>query len=255
MLIIPAIDLKDGCVVRLYKGEKDKQTVYSKDPREVAMLWVKEGAKLLHVVDLDGAFCGTPKNIKALEDIINAVKSESKEVKIEFGGGVRTKDTIKEIFDKGADRVVLGTAAFEDRSLLEKLVKEYQDKIIVSIDIKADNTVAIKGWTESAGQQSSLLSFAKYLSRIGLQRIIYTDIERDGTLLGSRQSLSATYLHNLNVLKKHHISVILAGGISSLEEIEWLGKALGDWGLEGVIIGKALYEEKFTLSEALKYAD
>lgn len=248
MLIIPALDLKNGRVVRLYQGKQDKEKVYSKSPADTARRFAQEGASLIHVVDLDGAVHGTPKNVAALGKIVNEVKGKG--VKIEFGGGVRSEEIVKELLRGGVYRVVLGTLAFEDRALLEKLIAAYKDNIIVSVDIKNSGAIALKGWLEEGARETSFVSFAKYLSDIGIRKIIYTDIVRDGTLSGPRVSLLDNYL---GMLSKHKISVIVAGGVSSLDDIKSL-KALEKKGVEGVIVGKALYEEKFTLSQALKAA-
>lgn len=247
-MIIPAIDIKDGKVVRLYKGDYDKENVYSDNPINIAKEWVRQGGKLIHIVDLDGAVCGEPKNLNTVKNIVKAIN-----IPVEFGGGVRKEELVKELLDLGVSRVILGTIAFNDRVLLQNLISKYQDKIVVSADVKNDGKIALKGWLEDGGRQSSLVSFVKAISELGVKRIIYTDIERDGTLSGSRFSRLLTYLENLKKLSKYKISVIMAGGISSLKEIEELKKISQEYPeLEGVIIGKALYEGKFTLSEALK---
>ena len=240
MLIIPAIDLKNGCVVRLYQGKLKREKVYSDNPIDIAKYWEKEGAKLIHIVDLDGAVCGRPKNIKALKKVIQAIK-----VPVEFGGGIRREKDIKSLLDIGIYRVILGTLAFENRILLEKLIAKYKDRIIVSIDVKNKGAIALKGWTEDGGARSDLVSFAGYLSKIGVHKIIYTDIERDGTLLGPREALLRNYLNRLSE-NKYNISVIMGGGISSLNDVKAL-KKLERMGLVGIIIGKALYEGKFKL--------
>jgi len=247
MLIIPAIDLKSGCVVRLYQGKLDKEKVYSDNPADIAKRWKKEGAKLIHVVDLDGAVCGAPKNLAALKNLIKAIK-----IPVEFGGGIRREADIKKLLDIGVYRVILGTLAFENRALLERLIARYKDKIIVSIDVKNKGTLGLKGWTEESGNKSDPASFTRYLSRIGARKIIYTDIARDGTLRGPRETLLRGYLNMLSK-NKCNISVIMGGGISSLEDIKTL-KKLERIGLEGIIIGKALYEGKFKLSQAIKLA-
>lgn len=245
MLIIPAIDIKDGCVVRLYQGEYDREKIYSQNPVDTARQWEGEGAELIHVVDLDGAMSGTPKNLDIVRNIARSVK-----VPIQFGGGIRTLEAIKELLAGGIFRVVLGTLAFEDRILLEKIINTYKEKIIVSVDITDRGTVALKGWVEDGGKQSSLISFVKAISKIGISKIIYTDIAKDGTLSGPRRILLTRYL---NTLSKYNISMIMAGGISSLDDIKSLKKFEKN-GLEGIIVGKALYEGKFTLSQAIKLA-
>jgi len=245
MLIIPAIDLKDGYVVRLYKGKEETRKVYSDNPAQIAKLWEKQGAQLIHVVDLDGAFCGYPKNMKALKKILGAIN-----VGVEFGGGVRTEGAVKELIEAGVARVILGTVAFTDHGLLEKIVKKYKDKIIVSVDLKGKGAVALKGWVEDKKQEGALENFAKRLFALGINKIIYTDIERDGTLSGPRVNLLRDYL---NILGKYKISVIMAGGVASLQDIKKL-KTFEKIGLKGVIVGKALYEGRFSLSEALNLA-
>lgn len=251
MLVIPAVDIKEGRVVRLYQGKPDQESVYSERPADMALRWAKEGAGLIHVVDLDGAFSGTPKNLGLLKNISEVFREEGiDKTKVEFGGGVRTKEDIEEALNIGACRVVLGTVAFEDRDFLEKAVNKYGDKIIVSIDVKTRGRIALKGWLEDAGEGDALLSFVKYLYRIGISKVIYTDIAKDGTLSGPNVDLLSGYLDKFSDYK---ISLIIAGGISSLKDIESL-KKFESKGLEGVIVGKALYEGRFTLKEALMLA-
>ncbi len=249
MLIIPAVDIKDGRVVRLYQGRKDKESVYSDRPVDVALNWAKSGAKMIHFVDLDGAFCGTPKNMGLLKGMLEKFKEEGlTDVAFEFGGGVRTKEDIEELLDIGASRVILGTVAFEDREFLEKAVARFKDKIIVSIDVKGKGLVALKGWVEDSDKDNSFASFVKYLNDIGMKKIIYTDIVKDGTLSGPNiVSLSEVFA----MLYGYGIKMVLAGGISSLDDLNAL-KQFELQGLEGVIVGKALYEGRFTLVEALK---
>ncbi len=245
MLIIPAIDLKCGKVVRLYQGKLDKEKVYSENPADIARLWAKQGAKLIHVVDLDGAVCGKPENFTALKKIIRAVS-----VPVEFGGGVRKKEDVDKLLGSGVYRVVLGTVAFENRPLLERLSVKYKERIIVSLDVKNKGTLGLKGWTKDSGGKKDPVSFAKYLSGIGMRQIIYTDIARDGTLRGPREKVLKNYLNALS-LHKCGITVVMGGGISSLDDIKTL-KKLEESGLVGIIIGKALYEGRFNLSQALK---
>lgn len=237
MLIIPAIDIKDGCVVRFVQGKLDKK-VYSRDPLKTARHWVRQGAKLIHVVDLDGAFCGRPKNLPLVKEIAKNVS-----VPVEFGGGLRDIDMIKKLLACGIYRVVLGTRAVEDRNFLKKIFKAFKDRVIVSIDAKADK-VAIKGWQSSS--KNRVLDFAGALKELGFKEIIYTDTLKDGTLSGPNiKGIKA-------LLKASRLKVIACGGICSLEDILRL-KLLEKDGLSGIIIGKALYEGKFTLSEAITY--
>ena len=237
MLIIPAIDIKDGCVVRYVQGRLDKK-VYSKDPVKTARHWVKSGAKLLHVVDLDGAMSGKQKNLQFVKEIAQSV-----DVPVQFGGGVRNIETIKKLLGLGIRRVVLGTRAVEDGVFLKQAFKKFKDKIIVSIDAK-DNRVLIKGWKASA-KSKDLVTFAKALKQAGFKNLIYTDTSKDGTLSGPNIKGIK------NLLKQSGLHIIASGGISSLDDIYRL-KQLEKQGLEGVIVGKALYEGKFTLSQALK---
>jgi phosphoribosylformimino-5-aminoimidazole carboxamide ribotide isomerase len=238
MLIIPAIDLRGGKVVRLFQGKFNQQKIYSHDPVKVAKHWVRQGAKFLHIVDLDGASCGVSKNLDVLEKIIEQVG-----VPLEFGGGIRSIEAISKIFSLGVQRVVLGTKAASDAQFLKKAYKKFGEKIIVSIDAK-DGLVCTQGWNRAASKTA--LDFAKELKKIGFKQLIYTDISKDGTLggpniLGIKELLKVSGLH-----------VIASGGVSGVGDLLKL-KKLKVMGLSGVIIGKALYEGKFTLTEALKF--
>ncbi|MFA5356988.1 MAG: 1-(5-phosphoribosyl)-5-[(5-phosphoribosylamino)methylideneamino]imidazole-4-carboxamide isomerase [Candidatus Omnitrophota bacterium] len=237
MLIIPAIDLKDGCVVRFVQGRTNMR-VYSRDPVRTAKHWAKQGAKMIHVVDLDGAFTGKPKNLSALKEIIKAVK-----VPVNFGGGARNMKIIEEVLGFGARRVILGTKAVEDLSFLKKVFKKFKEKIIVSIDTK-EGRVLTKGW-KASGKGTDILKFARAIKETGFKEVIYTDILKDGTLKGPNIQGAKS------LLKETGLKVIASGGVSSLDDIRRLG-ALKNKGLTGVIVGKALYEGRFTLKEALK---
>lgn len=237
MLIIPAIDLEEGCVVRYVQGKKDKK-IYSPDPLAMARRWIKLGAKFLHIVDLDGAFSGKPKNLNIVKEIAQAVP-----VPVQCGGGIRTIERVRALLNSGVSRVVLGTRAIKDKAFLKKAFAQFANKVIVSIDDKAGNLLT-EGWKSgSAGKNT--LSFARYLKETGFQEIIYTDTLKDGTLTGpNTQKIKL-------LLQKTGLKVIASGGVSSLGDIRRL-KELEKYGLTGVIIGKALYEGKFTLPEALK---
>jgi len=237
MLIIPAIDIQDGCVVRFVQGRLDKK-IYSRDPIKTARHWVKQGAKLIHVVDLDGAFTGTPKNLEIAKHIAKAVN-----VPVQFGGGVRNTDLIEKILDSGIQSVILGTKAAEDRGFLKKAFKKFKDRIIVSIDTKEDR-VLTKGWQAAYGK-TDILKFADSLKEIGFKKAIYTDVLKDGTLKGPNIKGIK------NLMKQTGLKITASGGISSLSDIQKL-KLLQKNGLVGVIVGKALYEGRFTLAEALK---
>jgi phosphoribosylformimino-5-aminoimidazole carboxamide ribotide isomerase len=239
MLIIPAIDIKGGDVVRLVQGKKD-QKIYSRDPVKTAKHWCRQGVKLIHIVDLDGAASGKPKNIEAVKRI-----AKESEAQIQFGGGVRSIDTIQTLLDSGVWRVVLGTKAVEDPGFLKKAFKKFSQKIIVSIDAKND-TIAINGWQENH-KKIKVLEFVKVLEELGFKQIIYTDIMKDGTLTGPNiKALKA-------LLKETKMKIIASGGVSALSDIHKL-KALETQGVTGVIIGKALYEGKFTFAQALNFA-
>lgn len=239
MLVIPAIDLKDGCVVRYVQGRQDKK-VYSRDPIKTARHWRAQGAELIHVVDLDGAATGNPKNLAIVKKMIKEV-----DVPVQFGGGARKLETIRKILNAGALRVVLGTKAIEDKIFLKKAFKEFKKRIIVSMDVKAGH-LSIKGW-QRINKSIDVLKFAQTLKEMGFPQLIYTDILKDGTLSGPNIK------EIKRLLKETDMEIIASGGISSLEDIFKL-KLLEKQGLVGVIVGKALYEGRFTLSEALKLA-
>lgn len=240
MLIIPAIDIKDGCVVRLVQGKLSAKKIYSKDPLKIARHWRRQGARLIHVVDLDGAYTGRPKNIEIVKKIAEEIS-----VPVQFGGGVRKIETIKRLLAFGVFRVVLGTKAIEDKDFLQKAFKEFKDKVIVSVDAQG-RYILTKGWQKKP-KGIALSDFIRQLKRVGFKHLIYTDILKDGTLQGPN-------IRNIKqLLKETGLKIIASGGISSLNDVKSLKKLEKD-GLEGVIIGKALYERKFTFSEALKLA-
>jgi len=241
MLIIPAIDIQLGRVVRLTQGRFDDKKIYSSDPLKAARHWAKQGAKLIHIVDLDGAKTGEPKNLSVVKDIIKAVG-----VPVEFGGGVRKQETINKLIGFGVRRVVLGTKAVQDIVFLKKAFKDFKDKVIVSIDASGLE-VLIKGWQQKAAANTDALSFSGLLKNIGFKEFIYTDVRKDGMLSGPN-------IKDIKkLLKETGMKIIASGGVSSLEDIRKL-KALEKDGLCGMIIGKALYEGKFTLQQALKLA-
>lgn len=239
MLIIPAIDIKDGCVVRFVQGKLDKK-IYSRDPIKTARHWLRQGARLIHVVDLDGAFSGQPKNLDIVKQMVRAVDAP-----IQFGGGIRNVNIIKTLLDYGIRRIVLGTRAAQDEGFLEKVFKKFQDRVIVSLDAKGDN-ILTKGW-QTKQKNMEVIKFGRNLKDIGFKQAIYTDVLRDGTLKGPNIKGIK------NLLKETGLNVIASGGISSLDDISRL-RLLEKKGLTGAIIGKALYEGKFTLTEALRFS-
>lgn len=239
MLIIPAIDIKDGRCVRLYQGDMDKDTVYYDSPLEAAKHWAEQGAELLHVVDLNGAVEGRPVHKQEVTAICLGFN-----VPVELGGGLRSLEAVEEALALGVDRVVVGTAAYEDQDFLRAACDRFPGKIVVGIDAR-DGRVAIKGWKE--GTSMDAIELAKRCRGDGAARIIYTDISRDGTSLGV--NVEAT----LRVARAVTIPVIASGGVSSLDDIRRLKEIEGE-GVEGVIIGRALYSGAFTLKEAIEAA-
>lgn len=237
MLIIPAIDLKDGKVVRFTQGRFDKK-VYSHDPLKTARHWVRQGAEFIHLVDLDGAIEGSLKNLDIVRKIVKAVN-----VPIEFGGGVREKKTVEELIAMGVTRVVIGTLAAEDEKFILEVFKRFKEQVIVSIDEHRGN-VLTRGWRKEA-KVIKVLDLAKRIKDLGFEEIIYTDTDRDGTLKGPNT------MGIKKLLKETGLKVIASGGIASLDDIRRL-KSLEKNGVLGVIIGKALYEGRFTLKEALR---
>ncbi len=235
MIVIPAIDLKDGQCVRLLQGRKDEVTTYSRNPAEMAKRWADEGAELLHVVDLDGAFSGDQKNLKRIEEIRKAV-----DIDIEVGGGIRDMRRIEYLIQSGINRVILGTSAVKDPDFVREATERYPGRILVGIDAR-DGRVAIKGWVEVTGIDA--MGFAKEMESLGVAGIIYTDIVRDGMLSGPNIETTEKMVRALN------IPVIASGGISSLDDIKRLLTIDGLW---GAITGKALYTGTLKLREAIE---
>ena len=235
MLVIPAIDVKDGRCVRLRQGDMSAETVYSDDIAEVAARWQQQGAGLIHVVDLNGAVDGEPKNLPQIESVMKAVR-----VKIQVGGGIRTIDTVRRYLDAGVSRVVLGTAALTNRTLLNLACQEFPQRIILGLDAR-DGRVAMKGWT--AVSVVKAIDLVKEFSGLAIAAVVYTDIARDGMLNGP----------NLSSLKEivefSSFPVIASGGITSLEDL----KAVQSIGpkIQGAIIGKALYDGKLDYQAAV----
>jgi len=230
MIVIPAIDLRNGSCVRLVQGRKSDVTVYNQDPVAVAKEFASAGAEMIHVVDLDGAFSedGSP-NRAVVKKIVNAV-----DVPIEFGGGVRTLDDVQQLCDAGVARVVLGTVAVESPESLKGFVKRFGTKICVGIDAR-EGRVMSRGWETSTA--TSAVELARSVAGAGVKRIVYTDIARDGTLTGPNIE------QTLAVARAANVKVTASGGVSSLEDIRRLRDA-GEALIDSVIVGKALYERK-----------
>lgn len=239
MIVIPAIDLKDGRCVRLRQGRLDEETVYSQDPSEVARRWESEGARVLHVVDLNGAVEGVPRNRAAVESILKAVK-----IPVQVGGGIRDLATVEAYLAAGAERVVLGTAVVQDTVLLEEACRRFPGRVIVGVDAK-DGRVAVRGWTAVADQEAT--DFVGRVAGLAVYAVIYTDIARDGMLEGP----------NLDALRRMAevcpVPLIASGGITRTEDLRQL-RALGPKVI-GAIVGKALYEGRIALRAAMAAAD
>jgi phosphoribosylformimino-5-aminoimidazole carboxamide ribotide isomerase len=238
MLIIPAIDLKDGGCVRLQQGKKEAVTVYSKDPVLTAKRWESCGARLLHVVDLDGAFTGSQKNLESILRIRRHVK-----MAMEVGGGIREMITVEELISAGIDRVIIGTSAIEDSAFVVKACSKFPGKIFVGIDAK-DGKVAVRGWEEVSTIGAKEL--AKRVETVGVSGIIYTDISRDGMLTGPNVAAQEEMVATVNV------PVIASGGIATIEDVKSL---LGIKGLWGAITGKAIYSGSLDLKEAIELSE
>ena len=237
MLIIPAIDIKEGRCVRLTGGKFEDVEIFSDDPVAVAVKWADKGAKMLHIVDLDGARYGKLTNISLVEQIIKKIS-----IPVQVGGGIRSYQEVKNLLDLGASRVILGTILWKDKALAKKLFEDFLEKIIAGIDAR-DGYVAIEGWQNVLSVDA--LDFAGKMEKLGAKRIIYTDIKRDGTLKGPNIS-------NIEkMVKKVNIPLICSGGIASLGDIKKLMR-FETKGLEGVILGKALYKGTILLEEALE---
>lgn len=236
MIVIPALDIRARKVVRLIQGDVGLETIYSDSPLDIAKRWAAYGVGLIHIVDLDGAMEGRPKNLDVVKEIAKSIKP-----KIELGGGIRDMATIKMVLNAGIDRVVVGTRALDGDFLL-KIDENLRDKIVIGIDAK-EGIIYTKGWLFKT--KATAIELAKRVQALGFKTINYTDISRDGTLKGPN-------LNSLKeLLKATKIDVIASGGISSIEDIKNL-KELEKDGLKGVIIGKALYENKIDLKEAIE---
>ena len=237
MQIIPAIDIKDGNCVRLKQGEMHSATVFSEDPAAMAQHWLEQGAKRLHLVDLNGAFAGKPKNELAIREIASIV---GEEVPVQLGGGIRDLDTIERYLDDGVTFVIIGTAAVKNPGFLHDACYAFPGHIIVGLDAR-DGKVATDGWSKMTGHD--VVDLAKKFEDYGVEAIIYTDIGRDGMLSGV--NIDAT----VRLARAIKAPVIASGGLSSLADIETLAKHEGD-GIIGAIAGRALYEGRFDFKSA-----
>jgi phosphoribosylformimino-5-aminoimidazole carboxamide ribotide isomerase len=240
MIIIPAIDLRGGRCVRLTQGQVSAETIYSENPLHVAKRWVDAGAEMLHIVNLDGALNQKDsENLRVLERIIYEVP-----VPIQYGGGVRTKDDVRRLDELGVTRIVIGTTAIENPVLLDHIVAEFGSTIVIGIDAR-DGRVALRGWEKLS--TFGALEFAEKVADMGVERIVYTDISRDGMLSGL--NLEATR----EVAQVSGLKVTASGGVATLDDLVAI-RQLQPFGVDSVIVGKALYEARFTLEEALEVA-
>lgn len=240
MIIFPAIDIRNGKCVRLVKGDFNQETVFAERPELMAKKWEDEGGQYLHLVDLDGALKAEPQNLDVVRMILQTV-----DIPVELGGGIRTMETIKEVLDMGVSRVILGSVAVKNPQLVEDACKMYgSERIVVGIDAK-DGIVAVDGWGVSGDIEAKEL--AKKMAEVGVKHIIYTDISRDGTLTGVNAKATA------EIAEYSGVNVVASGGVSSIKDIELL-KKYEDAGIEGVIVGKAIYTDNLSLKEALAVA-
>jgi len=241
MKILPAIDLKDGKCVRLNKGDYKQVTHYSNNPLNMAETWIRQGANNLHIVDLDGAKAGKPINFA----IIESIRKEFPNLFIQVGGGIRNQENIDKYIDVGIDKVIIGTKVIADPEFIKKINANLLNKIIVDVAVK-DEMLAVQGWNESSSY--NINEFIKILEQNSISEIVFTDVSKDGMLQGI----------NLEKIKEiinfSNIPLIASGGVTSIKDIQNL-KKLADNGLSGIIIGKAIYENKISLPEAIKIAE
>jgi len=239
VILYPAIDIRGGKAVRLLQGDYERETTYDADPVDAARRWANEGAKFLHVVDLDGAKAGAPRNLEHIRRIAAAV-----ECTIQVGGGIREPDSLEAVFEAGADRVVIGTAALRDPEFLEEALAAHGDRVVVSVDARG-GAVSLSGWTERTGRD--VADTVADLEERGVRRFLCTEIEVDGTLQGPA-------LEELTrIAARTSAPVIASGGVGDVSDLHVLAlEAESHENLEGVIVGRALYEKKFTVEQAIK---
>ena len=237
MIIFPAIDIKDGVCVRLIRGDYRQITSYENSPIDQATKYFQNGFNNIHIVDIDGALHGRPVNSTTINEIVKKVKS-----KIQIGGGIRTIDDISRWIEMGIDRIVMGTAAVENIELLETVCNKFKNKIAVALDVK-DGFIALSGWTKRTN--ISAIDFIKKIQNFGVSRIIYTDIYKDGTKQGPNIKDA------VELSSKAKIPLVISGGVSSLEDIKKI-KSLSNSNIEGVIVGKSIYDGDIKISDLAK---
>ena len=250
MLLIPAIDLKDGHCVRLKQGDMDQSTVFSEDPAEMALHWLKQGARRLHLVDLNGAFAGKPKNESAVRSIIKTVQkfaedNDLEEIPIQLGGGIRDLDTIDRYLNNGLSYIIIGTAAVKSPGFLHDACSAFPGQVIVGLDAK-EGKVATDGWSKLSGHE--VIDLAQKFEGYGVEAIVYTDIGRDGMMGGV--NIEAT----VKLARAVSIPIIASGGVHVLADVEALC-AVQDEGIEAVICGRSIYEGTLDLAQAQDRAD
>ena len=241
MLLIPAIDIKEGKCVRLRQGRMDQDTVFSENPVAMAARWVKAGAKRLHLVDLDGAIAGKPRNAET----VHAITEAYPEIPVQVGGGIRDEDTIQEYLNAGVSYVIIGTRAVSEPHFVSDIGAEFPGHIIVGLDAK-DGKVAIDGWSKLS--RHDVIDLAQKFEDDGVEAIIYTDISRDGMMAGLNIEATAKLARSI------HIPVIASGGICNLDDIKALGGVAED-GVIGAITGRAIYEGTLDFAQAAKLAE
>ena len=240
MKIFPAIDIKDKKCVRLIKGDFDKKTEYEMSPVEQAGKYKDYGFKNLHIVDLDGALTGETVNLAIIQEIVSKF-----DIKIEIGGGVRNFESIKKYTDAGVEKVILGSAAIKDKNFLKEACQKFPNKIVLGLDEK-DGYLSVSGWKKTSNQLT--LDYLKEVNDFGISRLIYTDINRDGT------KQSPNFEETLKVANTSKCPVIISGGVSSIDDIK-KAKALNNKNIEGIIVGKAIYDGDIKLEELVKEID
>ena len=237
MKIIPAIDLMDGKVVRLYKGDPKNKTIYSDNPVEIAKKWESLGGDILHIVDLDGALTGKTVNLDIIKEIVSKY-----DLKIEIGGGVRSIDSIKQYIDTGVEKVILGSGAIKNKEFLKEACEKFKSQIALGLDAK-DGNLSVSGWKENLNVKT--IDFLEEVNSYGVSRIIYTDINRDG--MKTSPNLDET----VKVAELSNCPVVISGGVSSINDIK-KAKELNNNKIEGIIVGKAIYDGDIKLEELAK---
>jgi phosphoribosylformimino-5-aminoimidazole carboxamide ribotide isomerase len=240
MKIFPAIDIKDKKSVRLIKGDFEKQTDYQKPPIDQARIYKDHGFKNLHIVDLDGALSGNPVNLNIIQEIVGKYN-----LKVEVGGGVRSLDSIKKYVDSGAEKVILGSAAIKNKEFLKEACTKFKNKIALGLDAKGGK-LSVLGWKENLNINA--LDFLKEVNDFGISRLIYTDINRDGT------KTSPNFDETIEIAEISKCPVVISGGVSSIADIQKT-KELNNKNIEGIIVGKAIYDGDIKLDELVKELD